>query len=78
MTFVPCHARGGTRASAPVQQPRDEPPDQTSGPIVEPMFDADGALSRAFLLRRGFCCDLGCKNCPYRSADDNSTDASRD
>lgn len=29
-------------------------------------LDRDGALSRAFLLRRGFCCELGCKNCPYR------------
>jgi hypothetical protein len=30
------------------------------------MFDPDGALSRAFLLQRGYCCELGCKNCPYR------------
>lgn len=29
------------------------------------MFDDDGALSRAFLLRRGSCCGYGCKNCPY-------------
>jgi hypothetical protein len=29
------------------------------------IFDEDGALSRAFLLRRGFCCENGCKNCPY-------------
>jgi hypothetical protein len=29
-------------------------------------FEEDGALSRTFLLRRGFCCQLGCKNCPYR------------
>ena len=31
----------------------------------EPMFDPDGALSRAFLLERGYCCELGCRNCPY-------------
>lgn len=37
------------------------------------MFDADGALSRAFLLRRGSCCQYGCKNCPYRV--DNSVSA---
>jgi hypothetical protein len=30
------------------------------------LFDADGALSREFLLARGTCCDSGCKNCPYR------------
>ena len=23
-------------------------------------------LSREFLLKRGYCCDNGCKNCPYR------------
>ena len=23
-------------------------------------------LSREFLLNRGFCCNLGCVNCPYR------------
>lgn len=30
-----------------------------------PLFDADGALSREYLLRRGYCCQHGCKNCPY-------------
>ena len=28
-------------------------------------FDQNGALTREFLLRRGFCCDNGCRNCPY-------------
>ncbi|MBV9281328.1 MAG: hypothetical protein JOZ41_14705 [Chloroflexi bacterium] len=28
-------------------------------------FDDDGALTAAFLLQRGYCCGLGCKNCPY-------------
>jgi len=23
-------------------------------------------LSRDFLLKRGFCCHNGCKNCPYK------------
>ena len=29
--------------------------------------DADGAwvMSRSALLRRGTCCGLGCRNCPY-------------
>src|SRR5580765_4619267 len=35
------------------------------------LFDAEGALSREFLLARGTCCDSGCRNCPYR--DDSST-----
>lgn len=30
-----------------------------------PLFDADGALSREYLLHRGFCCRNGCRNCPY-------------
>ncbi|HLJ57030.1 MAG TPA: DUF5522 domain-containing protein [Chthonomonadaceae bacterium] len=29
------------------------------------IFDADGALTRAFLLDRGYCCGNGCRNCPY-------------
>ncbi len=29
------------------------------------LFDADGALTRAYLLRRGYCCENGCRNCPY-------------
>lgn len=23
-------------------------------------------LSREFLLKRGYCCNHGCKNCPYK------------
>lgn len=29
------------------------------------LFDAQGALSRAFLQARGTCCRGGCVNCPY-------------
>ena len=28
-------------------------------------FDEHGALTRDFLLRRGHCCQEGCRNCPY-------------
>ena len=28
-------------------------------------FDAAGALTREFLLRRGHCCHEGCIHCPY-------------
>ncbi|PQV64289.1 hypothetical protein B1R32_106135 [Abditibacterium utsteinense] len=38
--------------------------DNAPGEEVE-VFDAEGALSRAFLRQRGFCCGNGCKNCPY-------------
>lgn len=37
----------------------------TSLPPDVPLFDADGALSREFLLHRGYCCENGCRNCPY-------------
>lgn len=29
------------------------------------VFDADGALSREYLRHRGYCCENGCRNCPY-------------
>ncbi|MFN3652685.1 MAG: helical backbone metal receptor [Armatimonadota bacterium] len=34
-------------------------------PPEVPLFDADGALSREYLLHRGYCCGNGCRNCPY-------------
>jgi hypothetical protein len=40
-------------------------------------FDTDGALSRGFLLRRGFCCENGCKNCPYGFQKTSRLDATR-
>lgn len=27
-------------------------------------------LSREFLLKRGKCCHLNCKNCPWKNKDD--------
>ncbi|MHB8576287.1 MAG: DUF5522 domain-containing protein [Dehalococcoidia bacterium] len=32
------------------------------------VMGADGLMvaTRAFLLRRGYCCGNGCRNCPYR------------
>jgi hypothetical protein len=49
-----------------VPQPLDhDHSDESRDPADAPLFDSDGALSRAFLIRRGFCCQLGCKNCPY-------------
>lgn len=29
------------------------------------IFDEDGALTREFLIGRGYCCGNGCRNCPY-------------
>jgi uncharacterized protein (TIGR00290 family) len=39
-----------------------------AAPEAEPaasIFDADGALTREFLLARGACCGSRCRNCPY-------------
>ena len=35
-------------------------------PVGLPLFDEDGALSRQYLQHRGYCCENGCRNCPYR------------
>ena len=29
------------------------------------VFDREGALSREYLRHRGYCCENGCRNCPY-------------
>ena len=31
-------------------------------------------LSREILLKRGHCCDNGCKNCPYKEQSQVNTD----
>jgi iron complex transport system substrate-binding protein len=36
-----------------------------TSPSGIPLFDADGAISREYLLYRGYCCHSGCRNCPY-------------
>jgi hypothetical protein len=38
---------------------------QAEVPPDIPLFDSDGAISREFLLQRGYCCRCGCRNCPY-------------
>ncbi|HXS00143.1 MAG TPA: DUF5522 domain-containing protein [Pyrinomonadaceae bacterium] len=30
-------------------------------------------LTSQYLLRRGFCCDQGCRNCPYEATDKNGS-----
>jgi len=34
-------------------------------PTEPSIFDAAGALTREYLLDRGYCCENGCRNCPY-------------
>ncbi|GAC1462384.1 MAG: hypothetical protein PVSMB7_02420 [Chloroflexota bacterium] len=33
--------------------------------LDDEIFDKDGALTRTYLLSRGYCCGNGCRNCPY-------------
>ena len=35
-------------------------------PTMPNDYDINKPLTREFLLNRGFCCDSGCKNCPYK------------
>ncbi len=46
-------------------QREEADPTPLSPALETPVFDRDGALARAFLLRRGHCCRSGCRNCPY-------------
>jgi Family of unknown function (DUF5522) len=39
--------------------------DKAAGVATPADFDETGALTRDFLLRRGHCCQEGCRNCPY-------------
>lgn len=50
------------------------PPAADTAKADAAIFDAEGALTRAFLLERGFCCENGCKNCPYGSRRQPDTD----
>lgn len=50
------------KAAGAFHNPSIMPPDL---PDDIDIFDADGALSREFLLSRGYCCKNGCRNCPY-------------
>jgi uncharacterized protein (TIGR00290 family) len=33
--------------------------------LAESIFDGEGALTKEFLKRRGYCCGNQCRNCPY-------------
>ncbi len=49
-------------------EPRDDappPPGEAPASAEPPVFDADGALTREYLLARGRCCENGCRNCPW-------------
>lgn len=47
-----------------VPQRRDRLIEMDANP-EPPIFGADGALTREYLLSRGFCCREGCRHCPY-------------
>ena len=45
--------------------------EETQRPLVEgeDFYYEDGlmVLTASYLRRRGFCCDCGCRNCPYKA-----------
>ncbi len=52
-------------------RPKTPPPGEGSqAPLKEGedfVYDEQGlmVLTRSFLLKRGYCCKSGCRNCPY-------------
>ena len=48
---------------------KDSSPDEASRPLVEGEdFYVENGLyvfTAQFLLRRGYCCESGCRHCPY-------------
>lgn len=61
-------------SSSPVSNEKPAPEELPAG---VPVFDEDGALSREFLLHRGYCCGNGCRNCPYDSVEARKLKASK-
>lgn len=53
-------------------------PDEKQRPLVEDedYYFENGlmVLTARFLLRRGYCCEQGCRHCPYDKENDPSTD----
>lgn len=62
------------------EQPRDPGPRAAPSDDLRPQVEGvdyvieNGlfVLTRSFLLRRGFCCGSGCRNCPYRLDGDDA------
>jgi hypothetical protein len=40
-----------------------------------PTFDREGALTAEFLRSRGYCCENGCRNCPYEQSPSRGPEA---
>jgi hypothetical protein len=55
----------------PPEQTPPKPP-QPSAELAPDEFYFDGpylVFTAAYHLRRGFCCNSGCRHCPYQQAD---------
>lgn len=51
-----------------IQAGKDEPKTFVEG--IDFYFENDlMVLTRKYLLDRGFCCDSGCRHCPYGAID---------
>ncbi len=56
-------------ASAPLEHPNTDPSE-----LAPEDFYLDGpyvVFTAAYHLKRGYCCNSGCRHCPYRDTADN-------
>ncbi|MDE1176112.1 MAG: DUF5522 domain-containing protein [Edaphobacter sp.] len=59
-----------TERDDPIQQKKAPEPEAASQELEPGDFYYDGpylVFTAAYLLRRGTCCNSGCRHCPYRS-----------
>jgi len=49
------------------QEYRDQPAEQPSRPELDFYLEPGGVVvfTRAYHLKRGYCCGSGCRHCPY-------------
>jgi len=53
----------------------NDPGRQARAPVEGEDFYLEGAyvvFTAAYHLRRGYCCESGCRHCPYRGASDGA------
>lgn len=63
---MPSEPQPGTRAAAP------DPPSEPAPPAASDLQPGDAYMDGPYLvftaqyhLRRGYCCNSGCRHCPY-------------
>ena len=62
-----------TNSSTPLPTPQSDEPSSPSA-LTEEDFYYEGqyvVFTAAYHLKRGYCCNSGCRHCPYRDTDDS-------